>query len=288
MTDAFFAFEWPVAPDYYWEEWLDSKDRPVRPSARELHPNTSKVFQIEEGKETGPVLMAREGTHTFFRPMERENAALFRVFADLDPFNLDEIKSFVGKHGWLGGARQFQLHKKRDGSFHRAEGEPHTLWISEIKKIREAIWLWEHPRVRAGELGKWLWLFDTHLQHVQGRMIAAGDKPPQLKIAPMHLLSAIWLQFALAVAGDKHYVGCKTCDRQIEISTAQSGYRTNREFCSNSCKTQDYRKRKREALRLARRGEGLVAIAKSIDTERKTVRGWLNAFKDKQRTRGRK
>ena len=68
---------------------------------------------------------------------------------------------------------------------------------------------------------------------------------------------------------------CKFCSRPIEISTAETGYRTNRTFCSDSCKTRDYRQRKRTALRLAQEGQSVRGIAELIQTKPATIRGWL-------------
>jgi len=59
------------------------------------------------------------------------------------------------------------------------------------------------------------------------------------------------MQLALAITEDKRLVACKCCDRMFEISTEQTEFRRHREFCSESCKTTDYRKRKRIALDLA-------------------------------------
>ena len=119
------------------------------------------------------------------------------------------------------------------------------------------------------------WLFGQHLQYVQGRMTVADDGSAQLRIAPMHLLAAMWLQLAMAVTGNKSFVKCRFCERQIEISTAESGFRSNRLFCSQSCKTNDYRRRKRESIRHARSGKSVAAIAKLVATEPRTVRTWV-------------
>lgn len=101
-------------------------------------------------------------------------------------------------------------------------------------------------------------------------------------------LEAMWLQLAMAVSGKKTFVECRFCERQIEISTAESGFRSNRVFCSQTCKTNDYRKRKREAIRLARRGKKVAAIAKLVATEPKTIRAWVGTLPIGKRTGGKK
>ena len=118
-------------------------------------------------------------------------------------------------------------------------------------------------------------LLDSHLQHVQGRMHFLPDRRVQLQIAPTTLLAAMWLQLAMAVSGNKDFLKCKFCEREIEISTASSGFRTNREFCSQSCKTKEYRRRKRKAIKFARQGKAVNSIARLTDTRPETVRGWV-------------
>ena len=97
----------------------------------------------------------------------------------------------------------------------------------------------------------------------------------------------MWLQLATAVVGNKEFVKCKFCSRQIEISTADSGFRTNRQFCSDLCKTKDYRKRKRTAVRMAAKSASIANIAKEVDTERTTVRRWLSHAKKREKKRSR-
>jgi hypothetical protein len=71
---------------------------------------------------------------------------------------------------------------------------------------------------------------------------------PVLQIVPENLLSAMWLQFARAIEGDKEYRACKECGKWIELSHRQVDGRTKRrEFCSDACKSKDYRKRKERA-----------------------------------------
>lgn len=227
--------------------------------------------------------MAMEGTRTICQPMSRDNATLFRRFAELDGMNTKAILVFAQQYGWLGVTPQpYQALTLADGSIHYAQGEPHLLWVREIAKMREAIYLSENQRY-AKEKAKFGWLIDSHLQEVQGRMTLDPEGTPNLRIAPTNLLAAMWLQLALAVVGNKDFAECKFCKMQIEISTAQSGFRTNRRFCTASCKTKDYRKRKREALRLKAKRVPVSQIAKNTGTTVATIRGWLAAVKKPRR-----
>jgi hypothetical protein len=276
MADPFFEFEWHVAKDYKWVDWLDRDGQPVLPEELDLQvPDTMTQYAVQEGKETGPVLTPQEGQSRVFHPMDRRNAVLFRRFAGIDHNDTSEILNFAREYGLLGAPRQSQTSRRVDGSLHWAEGESQLAWACEIAQMRRAIWLWEHPKSAERDQEEWGWLFDSHLQRVEGRMRFGPGITAQLRIAPVTLLAAMWLQLALAVAGNKEFVKCKFCERQIEISTADSGFRTNRQFCSDSCKTKDYRKRKRTALKMAKRGMSVSTIVKQLDTRTATVRRWL-------------
>ena len=276
MTEPFFDFEWNVGADYRWTDWLNAKRRPVVPSDFDLMaPDTTKVFEVRAGKETGPVLTPVEGPGKRIRPMDRRNAGLFRTFASLDPLDLDGLISFAREYGFLGLPRQSQVISLPNGAIHYAEGECHLAWVNEIAMMKEALWLADHRSRAVKRRDKWEWLMNSHLQKVQGRIGIDANGGGQLRYAPTSLLSAMWLQLAQSVAGNKEFVKCKFCGRQIEISTAQTGFRTNREFCSDSCKTQESRKRKRQALSLSKKGVSLRVISKRTNTELDTVRRWV-------------
>ena len=71
-----------------------------------------------------------------------------------------------------------------------------------------------------------------------------------LRIVPRSLLGAMWLQFAQTLDGSRFHKPCKECSKWFEVSTEKTGKRTNREFCSDTCKSTNYRRRKAEALEL--------------------------------------
>ena len=129
------------------------------------------------------------------------------------------------------------------------------------------------------------WLFNVHLQHVQARMVFERELPARLSFKPLTLLSAMWLQLALAITEDKQFLACKFCHRVFEISTEQTGFRRHREFCTDSCKTKDYRRRRRDALRLIRDGESLASVSKHTSTGPATIRRWVRTDKARRTTK---
>ena len=109
-----------------------------------------------------------------------------------------------------------------------------------------------------------------------------GGRRPQfgLNWMPQSLLGALWLQAAMSLTGEKKFQRCANanCVRMIEISL-DTGFREGTMFCSDACKMQDYRTRRRKARLLAKRGWTPARIAKNIGRETKIVRGWLKAKK---------
>ncbi len=210
--------------------------------------------------------------------MQRQHAALFREFAAVDFASPNDILAFAQKYGLLGVPMQTQSvsFRKPDGTYghHSAHGEPMLHWAVEICLMREGLDLGGRARTPEGSR-RLKWLFDRHLQHVQARLSFDGSGKPRVLLEPLTLIAALWLQLALDVTGDKRFVACKFCRRPFEISTELTGFRSHREFCSDSCKTLDYRKRKRTALELAGAGVAIGHISERIETDRATVQRWL-------------
>lgn len=314
MRPAFSDFEWPVAPAYRWQDWLDGEGQPVTPSSRLLAQLERDVAaapsRFERIKSTddgarlareyarigaqraelsvkgGPVLMPVDPANSNrYRPMGREHAALFRVFADIDYRDPKAILAFASRHGDLGLVHDRRTAPVRNVAgrllrWQTSNGESHLAWAIEICYMREALRLSGTRSVDG--LRRLKWLSDRHLPYVRAGLTFTPAQRPELAIEPLALISALWLQFALAITGDKAFSECKFCKKVFEISTEQTGFRRHREFCTASCKTMDYRRRKRTALGLAESGEELRSIATKTDTAVDTVRGWLASTGDRR------
>jgi hypothetical protein len=321
MKDAFFDFEWPVATGYKWENWLDSDGSPktfppnvlnqladdlskcrIRfnsgpdpsPKSREII-RAAGLRDLERdrlSRETGPVLTPVNASNSRrYRPMDPQHSALFRQFAELDFMDATKILTFASTYGWLG--LMDPPHQRipirnvsgRVRRWHSVAGESHLAWAIEICGMREALHLSEEL-ASFGARQRFMWLYASKLPDVHGWLSFDDARKPQFTIRPVSLISAMWLQLALAITGEKRFVACKFCRRMFEISTEQTGFRSHREFCSESCKTKDYRKRKRTALNLADSGARLREISKKTATGTATVRGWLAAAKQRRGTSG--
>jgi hypothetical protein len=90
---------------------------------------------------------------------------------------------------------------------------------------------------------------------------------------PRTFLAALWLQFAQAVAEDKHYRQCNECGDWFEVSLAIA--RTNQRFCSNACRSRLYRQRQARAKELFAEGKNLQEIAAELGSTAAIVKKWI-------------
>jgi hypothetical protein len=124
------------------------------------------------------------------------------------------------------------------------------------------------------------------LHYVQGKINAKleGRASPRLLweadrdrlglyIVPDGLIGALWLQLARAVERDSRFRQCAECGIWFEL--ARGTARADKLYCSTPCRTKAYRKRQAEAVRLHDEGRSLEEIARALDSDPETVKGWI-------------
>jgi hypothetical protein len=94
-----------------------------------------------------------------------------------------------------------------------------------------------------------------------------------LYIVPDSLIGALWLQFARAVERDSQFRQCAECGIWFELAPGMA--RSDKVYCSTACRTKAYRKRQAEAARLHGEGRSLEDIARELESDPDTVRGWI-------------
>jgi hypothetical protein len=94
-----------------------------------------------------------------------------------------------------------------------------------------------------------------------------------LYIVPAGLVGALWLQFARAVERDSQFRQCAECGIWFELAPGTA--RADKLYCSTPCRTKAYRKRQAEAVRLHGEGQPVEAVARALDSDPETVRGWI-------------
>jgi hypothetical protein len=97
----------------------------------------------------------------------------------------------------------------------------------------------------------------------------------ELCFVPLHLSSALWLQFAQAVDGNKGYRQCLRCSRWFEVSPRTA--RADKVFCTNACRSGALRSRQLEAHRLFDQGKHLKEIATQLRSSVSVVRRWIRS-----------
>jgi hypothetical protein len=100
----------------------------------------------------------------------------------------------------------------------------------------------------------------------------------EFRVRPSSLWGAITVQFAQAVAGNKKHRQCPVCGRWFELGQPDSEGRISRSdklACSPSCRTRGYRVRQERARALHTEGWSPRRIAKELDSDVATVKGWL-------------
>jgi hypothetical protein len=186
-------------------------------------------------------------------------------------------------------------------------------WLEQVifwEKDGSGVQLLSHPELPAGELPEpptlveRAWIAGTHLgddvlarfvpgdlvkpalhyvqsiinRQLQGRasprLLWDGNRERLgLYIVPDGLIGALWLQFARAVERDSQFRRCAECGIWFEL--ARGTARSDKLYCSTPCRTKAYRKRQAEAVRLHGEGRSIDDIARALESEPDTVRGWI-------------
>lgn len=157
--------------------------------------------------------------------------------------------------------------------------EPADRWAAAILEMRSAVEFWDmiregdekliareipHLWARHGRATQWMTdkMFTRPFQTGEGtlaaiinsnlersmlpRLLPGESKPKEWKLVyePASLLDTLWIQFALAVAGNIEHRQCAVCTTWFEVATGSN--RADKLFCSDACRMRAYRKRKAE------------------------------------------
>jgi hypothetical protein len=95
----------------------------------------------------------------------------------------------------------------------------------------------------------------------------------KLRLSPGTLLGCLWLQFADSIDNNTLYRECLHCGTPFAVGPGTA--RMTKLFCSNACRSKNYRERQAKAQRLHAEGRALGDIARELDTDVDTVRAWI-------------
>jgi hypothetical protein len=94
-------------------------------------------------------------------------------------------------------------------------------------------------------------------------------------------LGCIYLQLARAIADNRQSRRCAICQIPFELGGETS--RSDRKFCSSSCRTQHHRDKQTRAVELHKDGMTPGKIAKALESDLPTIKKWLALAKEQQR-----
>jgi hypothetical protein len=145
--------------------------------------------------------------------------------------------------------------------------------------------------IRAGDLGgPVLWYLQEHLDQalrgrVRYRMTWDRDSRwPALQPMPADLITAIYLQLALAITEPRKHYRCQACGRVYELAPGLN--KANRTTCSAACRQRLHRERYTRTLELHAQGRPENAIAEETGASLAAVKRWIKGSKGKKQPRG--
>ncbi|MFN8544481.1 MAG: hypothetical protein U0807_09760 [Candidatus Binatia bacterium] len=116
---------------------------------------------------------------------------------------------------------------------------------------------------------------NRHLAQVHSRLLWDREGHLAIHQVPGNLLGALWVQFALALAGNRRYRKCQACQRWFELSPGIS--RADKSFCRPACRTQGYRERKAEAVRLYAEELSIGDISRRLGSDQGVIARWIKS-----------
>jgi hypothetical protein len=109
-----------------------------------------------------------------------------------------------------------------------------------------------------------------------------GPKRSLLQEVPMNLFGVIALQFAEEVHSQRRPQRCQVCGRWFDLGRVPERSRrltrSDRETCSNSCRTRAYRQRQATARQMFAEGKSAREIAKALNCQLDAVKGWVKSI----------
>ncbi len=81
---------------------------------------------------------------------------------------------------------------------------------------------------------------------IETALFRDGQGKPSLRFIPRDLRTALWLQFARAIEGNKEFQQCDQCRMWYEICSREGG-RSDKRFCSTACRARNWRASKAAA-----------------------------------------
>ncbi len=203
--DDIFHFEWQVDQSGY--EIVSAEDLPPGVEAPVLEsPPIGGGWNIR--RKGGPLKA--------YRPLE-DTRGLARQFASL-PREPQALRDFADEFGFLGVGP--------------SEHEEHELWWrTHIQGVHHVV-----QQIEAGNKQAMASAFTEYVEpSMTVRIEAPLGKRPSLKVAPLNLISAMWLQIAQEITEETKFRKCLQCPKWFPHGSG-TGHKATKRFCSDRCR----------------------------------------------------
>jgi endogenous inhibitor of DNA gyrase (YacG/DUF329 family) len=190
----------------------------------------------------GQPYFGTEGRKWFDLYAPTEIPALFQKFADA-PHTAEGMCDFFNAYGPLDLAGD----RRSNPLSYPQRSLSAGLWgcsfglrepLAEHVAFRHAVKLHEE-----GDLSALVELFNRGWGQLQTELRLRGGSKIEIVFTPTNLIHFIWLQFSLFVASGAKLLRCERCSEPIVVGSG-TGRRETSKFCSNRCKTADFKERR--------------------------------------------
>ncbi len=244
-----------------------------------------------------------------YDPMEKP--ALFWRFADAHPANEERIISLATEFGFLfadqvglapffAGGEQVYRWRGEIKALH----DTVTLWEATARTLKKWFRVEQVLMSYSGPLGNYV----VHHEHILDPSSLFGRPTSKLSegvsfvlqrfidaklrehnvsarfvwdsthfssklcFQPSSLASALWLQVAETIDGEKSFGRCELCGKVFTVTEEK---RADSTFCGNACRQRTYRARQKRARELRGGGASLRDIARELNSSITTIKRWV-------------
>lgn len=232
--DDIFHFEWQVDQNGY---EIVSAENPPSPDPGAEVAEDGGLAEVERPVLDDPpigggwYIRRRGGPLRAYRPLESERG-LAQEFASLPLEEPKKILEFANKYGFL--ASEFSEHPVELSYLEHGQ-----WWYTHIQGVRHVV-----REIKAGNKQAMAAAFTEYVvPRMTVRIEAPLEGPPSLKVAPLNLISAMWLQIAREITNETKFRKCLQCPKWFPHG-AGTGHKDTKRFCSGRCRQAWHRDQK--------------------------------------------
>lgn len=247
------TFDWPVHLSGY--QVVTARVEPSRRRAM-----GESLDWAEDAEDWSRVVVPRDPTSAtkMIRPLGRKNSGLFREFA-ATALSEAGVLAFANEYGLLG------LRSLPSASAPLPE-DSLAVWLRHVR----AMSFWAGGRFEPQDRQRVCDKLNAELtRRVTWRLWVDGETF-RIGPRPVSLIGALWLQAGFSLARESEFRTC-ICGKPFEVAKGgTTGKRSDAQFCSDACKSRNFRKVRR-VYQLKDGQTPIAAIAASVGQDRSWV-----------------